>query len=147
MGRITKQNLIPDEISEKYSRKYLIGFLGFVGVCLVIAIAIPYIGMGITNGQITKIEMENAEYEYTEGGAVKTLFIDGKKFKGTDIRSVFDLRSANFEVKKNDNSVIFFVKGYGHGVGMSQYGANQCAKTGMTYEEILKKYYTDVDIK
>ena len=60
----SKQNLIPDDIKERYSKKYLAGFMGIVAVFLVISIAIPYISMSIVNRQITRIEQENAEYEY-----------------------------------------------------------------------------------
>ena len=51
---------------------------------------------------------------------------------------------SNFEIR--DNSVIFFVKGYGHGVGMSQTGADSLAKQGSNYEEIIKHFYSNVDI-
>ena len=62
------------------------------------------------------------------------------------MRRIFDLSSADFEISVGDDSVTFRVTGYGHGVGMSQYGANHCAKEGMTYEEILKKYYTGISL-
>ncbi len=78
--------------------------------------------------------------ERSEGGAVKNITVDGKEFKGSEIRSVFSLRSANFEIEIKDK-ITFKVKGYGHGVGMSQNGANECAKKGMNYKEILYKYY------
>lgn len=80
----------------------------------------------------------------SEGGAVKTMEISGKSVKGTDIRKAFGLNSANFEIKFTDNAVEFSVLGYGHGVGMSQYGANHCAKQGMNYREILSKYYSGI---
>jgi stage II sporulation protein D len=80
----------------------------------------------------------------TEGGAVKSIEIAGTSVKGTDIRRVFGLNSANFEIKTENDKVIFNVTGYGHGVGMSQYGANYCAKQGMDYKEILTKYYSGI---
>ena len=77
---------------------------------------------------------------------VKTIKICGKEFKGTDIRKLFDLRSSTFNCEYKDGEFIFTVNGYGHGVGMSQYGANYMAQQGSNYEEILKHYYTGVEI-
>ncbi len=85
-------------------------------------------------------------YEYTEGGSVKTVSIGGCIFTGTDIRTKFGLRSANFNISVSDK-VIFYVTGNGHGVGMSQYGANYQASIGKNYKEILMKYYQNTDIK
>lgn len=83
----------------------------------------------------------------TETGMVKTITICGKEFKGTEIRKLFDLRSSTFACKYENGEFIFTVNGYGHGVGMSQYGANYMAQQGSNYEEILKHYYTGVEIK
>lgn len=83
----------------------------------------------------------------TDGGAVDTVTIGGATFKGTKIRELFGLRSANFTVDIIDNDVIFDVRGYGHGVGMSQYGADFMAKNGSDYKQILKKYYSGVKIE
>ena len=66
---------------------------------------------------------------------------------GVEIRSIFSLRSANFKVTIRDDSIIFEVVGYGHGVGMSQTGADSLAKEGKNYEEIIKHYYTGVKIE
>lgn len=66
MDRSAKQNLIPDDIKERYSKKYLAGFIIIVAVFLVVSIAIPYISMGIINGQISRIERENEEYQYQQ---------------------------------------------------------------------------------
>ncbi len=83
---------------------------------------------------------------YTDGGSVEHIEIGSKTFKGTEIRNLFDLNSANFSVDIRGDEVCFNVKGYGHGVGLSQYGANFMAQAGNNYVEILKKYYTGVDI-
>ncbi len=80
-----------------------------------------------------------------ESGSVKTLNICGVEFKGTEIRTALSLRSTNFEISINDK-IIFKTKGNGHGVGLSQYGANYMAKKGYTYEDILKKYYTGISV-
>ena len=71
--------------------------------------------------------------------------INNKEFKGTTFRSLLNLRSTDFTIEIADNIKIT-TKGYGHGVGMSQYGANEMAKNGANYEEILTHYYQDVDI-
>lgn len=86
------------------------------------------------------------EATYTGGGSVKTIQLGGLELKGTEVRSLFGLRSANFQIQCEGDQVKFDVKGYGHGVGMSQYGANYMAKSGKNYQDILKHYYTDVKI-
>ena len=69
------------------------------------------------------------------------------KLAGTRIRQLFGLRSAAFTVACDGEQFTFSVKGYGHGVGMSQYGADYLARQGYSYEEILKYYYTDVTVE
>ena len=73
----------------------------------------------------------------------------GKTIKGTSLRTLLSLRSANFSIEylAEDKSFKITTYGYGHGIGMSQYGANCLAKQGKTYEEILKHYYTGVEIE
>ncbi len=82
----------------------------------------------------------------TDTGMVKTIKICGKEFKGTDIRTLFDLRSSTFNCEYKNGEFVFTVNGYGHGVGMSQYGANYMAQQGFKYDEILKHYYKGVEI-
>ncbi len=82
----------------------------------------------------------------TKTGMVKTIEICGKSFTGREIRSLFALRSSTFTCEYKDGDFIFTVYGYGHGVGMSQYGADYMARQGFTYDEILKHYYTGVEI-
>lgn len=82
----------------------------------------------------------------TDTGMVKTVVIGGKTFKGTEIRTLFGLKSSTFTVKYGDGNFIFTVSGYGHGVGMSQYGADYMARQGFTYTEILKHYYAGTEI-
>lgn len=83
----------------------------------------------------------------TDTGRVKTIKINGKMFSGNDICSKLGLRSTYFTIIKNNNSVIINNKGYGHGVGMSQYGAEAMAEKGYKYTDILKHYYQGVEIK
>lgn len=81
-----------------------------------------------------------------ESGRVLNIKIGDKKYAGVQLRNLIGLRSADFDVIKNPYSITFVTRGYGHGVGMSQYGANGMAKSGYTYEQILKYYYSGVDI-
>ena len=69
-----------------------------------------------------------------------------KIYLGVEVRQIFSLKSANFEVKIENDKIIFSVVGYGHGVGMSQTGADSLAKQGKSYEEIIKHFYTGVEI-
>ena len=66
---------------------------------------------------------------------------------GKEIRELFNLASANFNVSATEDSLLFVSNGYGHGVGLSQYGANGMAQRGYTYDQILTHYYTGVEIK
>lgn len=83
---------------------------------------------------------------YTTGKRIETIQINEEIYNGVVLRNLLGLRSADFEIKKQSTGVIFRTKGYGHGVGMSQYGANGMAKNGFTYEQILKHYYKGVTI-
>ena len=77
----------------------------------------------------------------TAGDRVNEIDINGKIFTGVKIRSLLGLRSADFTITKTDSGVSITTKGFGHGVGMSQYGANGAAKAGYTYKQILNHYY------
>ncbi|MBR6113235.1 MAG: stage II sporulation protein D, partial [Bacilli bacterium] len=82
----------------------------------------------------------------TSGNRVETLQIDGKDYNGVQFRNLLALRSADFDITKTDTGITFTTRGYGHGVGLSQYGANGMAKAGYSYEQILKHYYKGVTI-
>lgn len=85
---------------------------------------------------------------YSVGNRVLDMKVGNITMKGTDFRKLFQLKSTNFKLKKLDNGKIEVTTyGYGHGVGMSQYGANYLAQNGNTYEEILKHYYLGVEIE
>ena len=84
--------------------------------------------------------------EYTESGRIKTIKIGNLNLSGVEVRTLLGLRSANFEVSIDGDNIKFAVKGYGHGVGMSQTGADSMAKQGSNYEEIVKHFYTGVEI-
>lgn len=112
-----------------------------------------------TNVSFSKLEFYSMlELEYqekmnikildqTKTGRIKTIKINNKEFTGKEITGKLSLRSTCFKITENDNNIVIDVKGYGHGVGMSQYGAQGMALKGYKYDEILKHYYTDVKIE
>ena len=79
---------------------------------------------------------------YSGSGRLLTASVGGMELTGRTIRALFGLRSTAAKVEVTEDDVIFTTVGYGHGVGLSQYGANEMAKAGSTYEEILAHYYT-----
>lgn len=83
----------------------------------------------------------------TSTGRIKKIKINNEIFTGSYVCSKLSLKSTYFEILKEDSKVIIKNKGYGHGVGMSQYGAQGMAIEGYNYEDILKHYYTNVEIK
>lgn len=85
--------------------------------------------------------------ERTEGGDVKKMKVGNKIVSGRQIRELFGLKSADFKIVISGNKMTFKTKGYGHGVGMSQYGADGMAKRGYKFDEILKHYYQGVKIE
>lgn len=84
---------------------------------------------------------------YTESGSVKEIRIGNEIIKGTKFRELFNLNSTNFKFDFEKDIVKINCIGYGHGVGMSQWGANVMAKNGATYDQILKHYYSGVEIQ
>ena len=79
--------------------------------------------------------------ERTASGTVKSIEVCGSDLSGGEIRSALSLKSSDFEVLYKDGEFVFTVYGYGHGVGMSQYGADCMAKQGSDFKEILLHYY------
>ena len=84
--------------------------------------------------------------DYTASGRVKTVKFGNTEIAGTKVRSLLGLKSTNFSIKIDGDNAIFSVIGYGHGVGMSQTGADSMAKSGSSCEEIIKHFYTGVEI-
>ncbi|CAN7170464.1 stage II sporulation protein D [Rossellomorea sp. LjRoot5] len=82
----------------------------------------------------------------TEGKRVAKVEINGKEFTGREIRDKLGLRSSDFTWYLKDDHIVIATKGFGHGVGMSQYGANGMAKEGKNYKDIVTHYYKDVKI-
>lgn len=83
---------------------------------------------------------------YYESGYVQEITIDGITFSGREMREALGLRSSCFTIRKDVQTVAITTKGFGHGIGMSQYGAQGMALEGYSYQEILKHYYTGVEI-
>ncbi|MGX1901363.1 stage II sporulation protein D [Thermolongibacillus altinsuensis] len=94
-----------------------------------------------TDGSVGKIIAR------TPGKRIDTVEINGKRLKGREIREKLELKSTDFTWARKGNRIVITTKGYGHGVGMSQYGANFLAKEGKTYEQIVKYYYQGVEIR
>ena len=88
-----------------------------------------------------------SDISLNSSGRVDAVYINGKKISGRDVREIFSLRSTDFTLEYKNQAFIFTVTGYGHGVGMSQYGANLMALGGKNYVEILQWYYTGVKIE
>lgn len=95
--------------------------------------------LNISNINIQSIERSNTNH-------VSTITINNKVYSGIQFRKLLNLRSTDFTIDIQDNNYIITTTGYGHGVGMSQYGANQMAKNGSNYKEILNHYYENTEI-
>lgn len=87
------------------------------------------------------------DWEFTNGGGVAGVGVGNRRFSGTELRQALNLRSTLFSVTIENDVVFFHTRGYGHRVGMSQFGADAMAMEGKTYEEILKYYYTGIELK
>lgn len=92
---------------------------------------------------ITNIEILSRD----KTNRVEKIKVNNKTYTGIEFRQLLSLRSTDFTISKIDNTYSITTKGYGHGVGMSQYGANGMAKENYTYDEILKYYYQDIEIE
>ena len=86
------------------------------------------------------------EGTYTAAGTLLKITVCGKAFSGADLREALSLRSAAIRPEYDGESFVFHVSGYGHGVGMSQYGADYYARQGMNYKEIIAHYYPGTEI-
>ena len=93
------------------------------------------LGLSLNNDSVISI------ISYTDGGNIKEININGNNFSGKKVRELLGLRSADFDISISDNNANITTRGYGHGVGMSQYGANEIANAGYSYKDILSHYY------
>ena len=98
--------------------------------------------LGVNINSVNDIQIKSQ----TTGGRVNSIIIGGKEFTGVNVRMLLGLRSSDFTVSESSSNVVFTTKGWGHGVGMSQYGANEMAKAEYNYSQILKHYYTGITI-
>lgn len=98
--------------------------------------------LGVTVNEDSEIKVLSK----TAGDRVNEISIAGKTLTGVKVRSLLGLRSADFSIQKTSTGVSITTKGFGHGVGMSQYGANGAAKAGYTYKQILSYYYSEVSL-
>ncbi|HLR67733.1 stage II sporulation protein D [Virgibacillus alimentarius] len=98
------------------------------------------------NIQLPKNTKVPTELNRTESNRVEELKLADQTFSGRDVREKLNLRSSDFSIEQKNNHLIFTTKGFGHGVGMSQYGANGMAKEGKKYDDIVKYYYQDIEI-
>lgn len=98
------------------------------------------LGIPITSLSTIKIERNNSN-------RVDKIIIDESIYGGVEFRTKLGLRSTDFDISLNESNISITTRGYGHGVGMSQYGAHEYAKTGMSYQNILKHYYTGITIE
>lgn len=99
--------------------------------------------LGLNYSENMKIEKTSI----TSTGRIKEIKINNKTFTGTQVQQLLGLRSNYFEIKQGKGEISIETKGYGHGVGMSQYGANGMAKEGYNYKKIINHYYQNVEIK
>ncbi|MCD8028899.1 MAG: stage II sporulation protein D [Erysipelotrichaceae bacterium] len=84
---------------------------------------------------------------YTDSGYVKSVIVNDKTYTGREIRELLSLASSCFSIELKEEGYVFTTYGSGHGVGMSQYGAHGMALEGYSYEDILKHYYQNIEIK
>ncbi|WP_353893147.1 stage II sporulation protein D [Proteinivorax hydrogeniformans] len=98
--------------------------------------------------EIDCIDFENelGIVQRVDTNSVKLLRIKDELYSGTEVRMALGLNSTNFSINPEDDKVIFNIKGYGHGVGLCQYGADGMANSQKNYEEILHHYYKDIEI-
>ena len=99
-------------------------------------------GVSLSPGAAVPIEISR-----TPSNRVETINFNNQEFSGKEMREKLDLRSNDFTVTQKDDHFIFTTKGFGHGVGMSQYGANGMAEEGRSYEEIIQHYYQGVELQ
>lgn len=127
-----------EEVAPRYSESKNVDLNRFVTV---INSNYPDAGLSPSNLQ-GQISIQS----YTDGGCVKEIKVGNVTITGVKFRKLFGLNSANFNLEFLSNEVVISCRGFGHGVGMSQWGANIMAGNGSTCEEIIKHYYTGVDI-
>lgn len=92
-------------------------------------------------------DIKISDIKRTNSKRVSEITINNKKYTGREIRKIFGLKSTSFSIKLDNEKIIFNVNGFGHGVGLSQYGANGMAKEKYNYKQILTYYYKNCVVK
>jgi len=127
-----------EEVAPKYRSTVKVSYGDFIS-----KITSQYSNSGLTVGNLKNaVEIKSRN----EGGSVKEIKVGRITLSGVKFRSIMALNSANFNIKFNFNNIEMSCIGYGHGVGMSQWGANAMAKSGKSYKDILEHYYNGVKI-
>lgn len=88
-----------------------------------------------------------SQVSYTDGGGVDTMTIQGQSYRGTELRNALALPSTSFTVTVENGQIHITTRGFGHRVGMSQYGARAMAQSGSDYSEILAHYYPGTQLR
>ncbi|WP_246615212.1 stage II sporulation protein D [Clostridium thailandense] len=127
-----------EERAPKFRSSLKISYLEFIR-----KISSEYSNSGIN---LLNIKNQVDIKDRNEGGSVKEIKIGKITISGVKFRSIMGLNSSNFNIKFNSNNMEIDCTGYGHGVGMSQWGADAMAKQGKNYKEILKHYYSGIEI-
>lgn len=127
-----------EELAPKYKSVVKMSYLEFI----------RKINTACSNSGISLINVRNQVgiKSRNESGSVKEIRIGNITISGIKFRTIMGLNSTNFNIKFNVSNVEIDCTGYGHGVGMSQWGANAMAKQGKNYKEILKHYYSGVEV-
>lgn len=111
------------------------------------SILIPFSQISSTLGTNFNFESIIEVLSKDDSGRISKIKINDKEYTGVQIRNLLELRSADFDYEIKNDGVNFTTRGYGHGVGMSQYGANGMANSGYNYKQIINYYYTNVNIE
>ncbi|TSI07419.1 stage II sporulation protein D [Lysinibacillus sp. BW-2-10] len=96
---------------------------------------------------VTMDQVKGARIKRNNTGRVETVTVGGKEWTGRDMRTLLDLRSTDFRINVREGNIVVTTEGYGHGVGMSQYGADAMADNGATAHEIIQHYYKNTNIE
>ncbi|HIT21755.1 MAG TPA: stage II sporulation protein D [Candidatus Scybalousia intestinigallinarum] len=105
-----------------------------------LSVLLTLLGIDLSDESSIEIISRNAS------GRVSSVRIGNKNYSGVELRNLLGLRSADFDLEVQNNKVIITTRGYGHGVGMSQYGAKGMAENGYNYQQILRHYYQGISL-
>lgn len=101
----------------------------------------------LLNTNLTLNQLKNVRIKRNNTGRVETVIVGKNEWSGRDMRTLLDLRSTDFRIEVKGEKIVVTTEGYGHGVGMSQYGADAMAENGATAHEIIQHYYKNTNIE